>query len=76
MVRPRNETEELLLSITKIVKRLLNKRVQKRQETLRFKLTQPKETFSLKPSIILGFDSNWKLCLTRFEVCNSIFHIT
>ena len=47
MKRPKNETEDLLLSITKKCERLIKQTHTKPQETLEYKLTKPRETFSL-----------------------------
>ena len=57
MIRPRIETEDLLLSIIKNCERLIKQTHIKAQEALDFKLTQHMETFSFKPSIVLGLDS-------------------
>ena len=48
----------------------------KPQETIKFMLTQPRETFSFKPPINLGLDSNWMVRLTSLEVYKSFFNIT
>ena len=71
MVRPKNEIEDLLLSITKICETLIHQTHTKRQETLEFKLTKPKKTFSLKPSVYLDLDSDWMFGLTSLEVYKS-----
>ena len=49
MFRPRIETEDLLLSITKNCATLIKQTHRKAEETLEFKLIKPKETFSFKP---------------------------
>ena len=51
MIRPKNETEDLLLSITKNRKTLIDQTQRKAEETLEFKMTKPKETFHFKPPI-------------------------
>ena len=51
MSGPRNETEDLLLPITKNCRTLIRQSRKNPQETLEFKFTQPRETFSLSPSI-------------------------
>ena len=76
MVRPRNETEDLLLSITKNCEALIHKTHRKQQQILEFKLTKYRETFSFRPSVNLGLDSNWMVELTSLEVYNSVFNIT
>ena len=74
MVRPKNETEDLLLSITKNCETLIEQTHTKPQATLEFKMTKPKETFHFKPP--LEVKENWMIGLTDLEVYNSIFNIT
>ena len=76
MVRPKNETEGLLLPITKNYETLIHQTHTKPQETLEFKLTQARESFSFEPSIIFSHDSNWMIGLTRLEVYNIILNVT
>ena len=77
MIRPKNETEDLLLSISKNCETLFkqrHKRTIKAKETLDFKISQPRETFHFNPPIsILGC---WMLGLTSLEVNDSFFNIT
>ena len=68
MVLPKNETEDLLPSISKNCETLIKQLHTKPQETLEFKLTKSRETFSFKTSITLGLDSNWMVVLTSLEV--------
>ena len=56
--RTRNETEELLLSITKNCETFTKQTHSKPQETLEFRLTKPKETLSFNPSNILSLTLN------------------
>ena len=51
MIRPRNETEELLLSITKNCEILIKQTHRKPEETLEFKMIKPRETFHFNPPI-------------------------
>ena len=74
MIRPKNETEDLLLSITKICETLIKQTHRKAEETLEFKMVKPRETFHFKPPIQVKDD--WMLGLTDLEVYNSIFNIT
>ena len=74
MIRPKNETEDLLLSITKNCETLIEQTHTKPQETLEFKVNKPKETFHFKPPIQVKGD--WMIGLTNLEVYNSIFNIT
>ena len=74
MIRPKNETEDLLLSITKNCEALFEQTHTKPQETLEFKMIKPRETFHFKPPIQIHGD--WMIGLTNLEVYNSIFNIT
>ena len=74
MIRPKNETEDLLLSITKNCEKLLDQTHRKPEETLEFKLPKSKETFHFNPPIQIK--GNWMLGLIDLEVYNSIFNIT
>ena len=74
MIRPRNETEDLLLSITKNCEKLIEQTHRKAEETLEFKMFKSRETFHFKPPIQVKED--WMLGLTDLEVYNSIFNIT
>ena len=74
MIRPKNETEDLLLSITKNCQTLVEQTHRKAEETLEFKMTKPRETFYFKPLILIK--DNWMLGLTDLEVYNSFYNIT
>ena len=74
IIRPKNETENLLLSITKNCETLIEQSQTKSQETLEFKMTKSKETFHFNPPIQVKED--WMIGLTDLEVYNSIFNIT
>ena len=74
MMRPKNETEDLLLSITKNCETLIEKTHTKPQEILEFKIIKPRETFHFKPQIQIQGD--WMIGLVNLEVYNSIFNIT
>ena len=74
MIQPKNETEDLLLSITKNCKRLIDQTHRKAEETLEFKMIKSKQTFHFKPPIKVKGD--WMIGLTDLEVYNSIFNIT
>ena len=74
MIRPKNETEDLLLSITKNCETLIEQTHKKPEETLEFKMTKPTKTFHFKPSIHVK--ENRMLGLVKLEVYNSIFNIT
>ena len=74
MIRPKNETEDLLLSITKNCETLNEQTHRKAEETLEFKMIKPRETFHFKPPIQVKGD--WMIGLVDVEVYNSIFNIT
>ena len=74
MIQPENETEGLLLSITKNCKTLIDQTHRKAEETLEFKMIKSKQTFHFKPPIQVKGD--WMIGLTDLEVYNSIFNIT
>ena len=74
MIRPRNETEDFLLSITKNCEKFIKQKFTKPQETIEFKLTKQRETFSFKPSNSIEW--SWMSGLTILEIYNSIFNIT
>ena len=74
MIRPKNQTEDLLLSITENCETLIEQTHTKPQETLEFKMTKPREIFHFKPPI--QFKGDWMMGLTDLEVYNSIFNIT
>ena len=74
MIRPKNQTEDLLLSITKNCETLIEETHRKAEETLEFKMVKPRETFHFKPPI--SIEGEWMIGLTGLEVYNSLFNIT
>ena len=74
MIKPKNETEDLLLSITKNCETLMEQTHRKPEETFEFKIFKPRETFHFKTPI--QFKGDWMIGLTDLEVYNSIFIIT
>ena len=74
MIRPKNEKEDLLVSITKNCETLIEQTHRKAEETLELKMIKPRETFHFKPPIQNKGD--WMIGLTDLEVYNSIFVIT
>ena len=66
MIRLKNETEDLLLSISKNCEMLIEQTHRKPIETLEFKLTKPGKTFHFRPSIQL--QGSWMLGLVDLEV--------
>ena len=51
-IQPKNETEELLLSMTEIRETILKKTHRKPEETLEFKLFQTKKNISFQTTYI------------------------
>ena len=74
MIRPKNQTEDLLLSITKNCEALIDQTHRKAEETLEFKLIKPRETFHFIPPFQVNGD--WMIGIIDLEVYNSIFNIT
>ena len=74
MIRPKTETEDLFLSITKNCQTLVQQIHRKPEETLEFKMLKPRETFHFNPPIHTKGD--WIMGLIDLEVYNSIFNIT
>ena len=74
MIRPKTQTEDLLLSITKNCEMLIEQTHRKAEETLEFKMNKSREIFHSSPPIQIKGD--WMIGLTDLEVYNSIFNIT
>ena len=74
MIRPKNETEDLLLSINKNFETLIEQTRRKPEKTLEFKMAKPRITFHFTPSMEIKED--WMLGLVNLEVYKSIFNIT
>ena len=74
MIRPKNETENLLLSITKNCETLIEQSHRKAEETSEIKMTKPKEMFHFKSQI--SIEGSWMIGLTDLKVYNSNFNIT
>ena len=74
MIRPKNETEGLSLSVTKNCETLIEQTHKKLEETLDFKRIKPREIFHFTPPIKIKGD--WMIGLTDLEIYNSIFDKT
>ena len=74
MIQPGNEQEDLLLSITKNCRSPIKQTHAKPQETLEFKMTEPREAFHFNPSVRV--EEDLILGLMNLEVYDSIFNIT
>ena len=66
MIRPKNETEDFLLSITKNCETLNKQTHRKADGTLEFKLNKSRETFHFKTPI--SIEGSWMIRLTNLEV--------
>ena len=73
-IQPKNETEDLLLSITKNCEKLVEQTHRKPEETLEFKMVKPRETFPFNPATQVKED--WMLGLIDLEVYNSVFNMS
>ena len=56
MIRPKNETEDLLLSVTKNCETLIEQTHRKPEETLEFKMNKSRETFHFTPPVQIKGD--------------------
>ena len=74
MIRPKTQTEDLLLSITRNCETLIDQTHRKAEETLEFVMVKSKQIFHFKPPIQIKGD--WMIGLTDLQVYNSIFNIT
>ena len=74
MIRPKNDTEDFLLSITKNCETLFEQTHRKPQDILEFKFDKSRETFHFNPPIeMIG---SWMLEISGVEVYDSIVFIT
>ena len=74
MMQPKNQTENVLLSITKNCETLIDQTHRKAEETLEFKMNKSREKIHFKTPIQVKGD--WMIGLIDLEVYNSIFNIT
>ena len=74
MIRPKTQTEDLLLSITKNCETLIEQNHRRAEETLEFKMIKPRETFHFNSPIQVKGD--WMISLVDLKVYNSIYNIT
>ena len=66
VIRPKNETEDLIISITRNCETLIEQTHGKAEETLEFKMTKPREIFHFTPPVQIKGD--WMIGLTDLEV--------
>ena len=74
MIRPKNETEDLLLSTNKNCETLIGQTHRKAEEALEFKIIKTRETFQFIR--LISIEGSWMIGLTDLEVYNCIFNIT
>ena len=74
MIRPKIETEDLLLSIIENCQTLIEQTHTKPEETLEYKMIKPRENIPFKPPTQIKEDC--LIGLTSLEVYNSLFNIT
>ena len=74
MIRPKNETEGLLLSITKNCETLIEQTHRKAEETLEDRLTKSREVFHF--NLLIQIKGHFMIGLTDLEVNNSILNKT
>ena len=74
MIRPKNKTEDLLLSKTKNCETLIEQTHGNAEETLEFKMIQLKQTFHFEP--LIPIEGSWRIGLTDLEVYNFLLNIT
>ena len=70
MIQSKNETEDIIRSITKKCETLIKQTNWKAVETLQFKMIKPRETLPFNPPI--SIEGSWMISLTDLEVYNSI----
>ena len=73
MIRPKPETEDLLLSITEDYETLVKQTHKKAEEISDFIFTKPRGTFHFKPPTLI--EGSWLKALISLEVYYSIFNI-
>ena len=74
MIRPKTQTEDLLLSISENSETAFEQIHRKAEETLENKMMKSGETFHFKPPIQIKED--WMIGLTSLDMYNSIFNNT
>ena len=74
MIRPKIQTEDLILSMTKNCETLIEQTHRKSEETLELRLQKSKKVFHFNPPIQNKGD--WMIGLTSLEVYNRFFNIT
>ena len=73
MIRPKKETEQFLLPITKNYETLIKQTHRKATELLELEANKSRETFYFNPPI--SIEGSWVIRLTSLEIYNSTFNI-
>ena len=73
LVQPKNKTKDLLLSLTKNCETPIKQIQTKLKQTLKIKLTKPREIFHFNPAI--SIENFWMAQLISLEVYTSTFNI-
>ena len=74
MIRPKNDTEDLLVSITKNCEKLVKQTHRKAEENLELKLAKPRGIIHFNPP--LSIEGYWTIGLVDLQVYKSFFNIT
>ena len=74
MFKPRKEFEDLLLSKTEKCETVIDETYREAEETLAFKPTKSRGSFSINPPLLI--EESWMIGLINLEVYNSVFNIT
>ena len=69
-----DKKESILLKIAKSNQKIVENTHSKPQETLEFKMTKQKESFS--SDVPLHLNEKWMMGVTSLEVCNTVYNIT
>ena len=69
-----DKKESLLLKIAKSKQEIVKNTPSKPQETLEFKMTKPKESFSF--DVPLELPQKWMMGVTSLEIYNTVYNIT
>ena len=73
-IRPKSDTADLIISLTKNCESIIEQTHRKAEETLELKMIKPREIFHFDPAIPI--EGSWMLGLTSLEMYKSIFNMT
>ena len=72
MIKPRNQTEDFLLLITKNCETTIEHTHRKAEQTLDFKIFEPRETFQFNPPVEVKRIGCWDWLIGKFIILFSI----